>query len=98
MTGEGTVPPKESYKRRPYGAGKLTAYFMNGQNREKVKIGSKVEVVLKADQRTGKLTRGTVAEILTNSSFHPRGIKVRLKDGQIGRVQNIIPPSTQTAP
>jgi uncharacterized repeat protein (TIGR03833 family) len=48
-----------------------------------------VEVVLKADQQTGKLTRGVVAEILTNSEFHPRGIKVRLTDGQVGRVQNI---------
>ena len=64
---------------------------MNGQNREDVKIGSKVEVVLKADQKTGALTYGIVAEILTNSSFHPRGIKVRLEDGQVGRVQNIIP-------
>ncbi len=63
---------------------------MNGQNRENVKIGSNVEVVLKADQRTGKLTYGIVAEILTNSSFHPHGIKVRLEDGQVGRVQNII--------
>lgn len=63
---------------------------MNGQNREDVKIGSKVEVVLKADQRTGTFTYGIVAEILTNSSFHPHGIKVRLEDGQVGRVQNII--------
>lgn len=66
---------------------------MNGQKRENVKIGSEVEVVLKADQRTGKLTGGIVAEILTSSSFHPHGIKVRLKDGQVGRVQNIISPS-----
>ena len=65
---------------------------MNGQNREDVKIGSGVEVVLKADQKTGTLTYGTVAEILTTSSFHPHGIKVRLKDGQIGRVQNIMSP------
>ena len=64
--------------------------FMNGQNRQDVKIGSKVEIVLKADQRTGTLTQGTVAEILTNSSFHPHGIKVRLTDGQVGGVQNII--------
>lgn len=63
---------------------------MNGQNREDVKIGSRVEVVLKADQRTEKLTSGIVAEILTNSSFHPHGIKVRLEDGQVGRVQNIV--------
>ena len=63
---------------------------MNGQNREDVKIGSKVEIVLKADQIIGKLTYGIVAEILTNSNFHPHGIKVRLEDGQVGRVQNII--------
>jgi len=64
---------------------------MNGQNRENVKIGSEVEIVLKKDQRTGKLTRGIVAEILTSSAFHPRGIKVRLKNGQVGRVQKIYP-------
>jgi len=67
---------------------------MNGQNREDVKIGSEVEVVLKADQKTGILTHGIVAEILTNSNFHPRGIKVRLEDGQVGRVQNIISPAS----
>lgn len=63
---------------------------MNGQNREDVKPGSEVELVLKEDQRTGKLTRGVVSEILTNSSSHPHGIKVRLESGQVGRVQNII--------
>lgn len=63
---------------------------MSGQNREDIKPGIEVEVVLKADQRTGKLTRGVVAEILTSSDFHPRGIKVRLADGQVGRVQNIL--------
>lgn len=63
---------------------------MNGQRREDVKIGSEVEIVLKEDQRTGTLTRGIVAEILTNSSFHPHGIKVRLENGQVGRVKNII--------
>ncbi|WP_336623992.1 YwbE family protein, partial [Nocardioides sp.] len=57
-----------------------------------VKIGSRVGVVLKTDQKTGMLTYGIVAEILTNSSFHPHGIKVRLEDGQVGRVQNIMPP------
>jgi len=62
---------------------------MDGQKRENVKIGSEVEIVLKADQRTGKLTRGIVAEILTSSASHHRGIKVRLKDGKIGRVQKI---------
>lgn len=64
---------------------------MNGQNRENIKIGIGVEIILKADQRTGKLTRGVVAEILTSSNFHPHGIKVRLEDGQVGRVQKIYP-------
>jgi len=64
---------------------------MDGQRRENIKIGSEVEIVLKKDQRTGKLTRGIVAEILTGSTFHHRGIKVRLKDGQVGRVQKIYP-------
>ncbi|NRD77068.1 YwbE family protein [Bacillus sp. BRMEA1] len=62
---------------------------MNGQNRKDVFPGLEVEIVLKADQKTGKLTRGIVKDILTNSSTHPHGIKVRLTDGQIGRVQVI---------
>ena len=62
-----------------------------GQRRENVKIGSEVEIVLKKDQRTGNLTRGIVAEILTSSASHHRGIKVRLADGQVGRVQKIYP-------
>jgi len=64
---------------------------MNGQNRENIKIGSKVDIVLKKDQPTGKLTQGIVADILTSSSFHPRGVKVKLENGQVGRVQNIYP-------
>ncbi|MBF4692549.1 YwbE family protein [Fusibacter ferrireducens] len=63
---------------------------MNGQNRSNIKIGSKVMIVLKADQRTGKLTEGVVKKILTNSSSHPHGIKVMLEDGQVGRVQKIM--------
>lgn len=63
---------------------------MHGQNREDIKIGSEVEIVLKQDQSTGILTRGIVAEILTSSDFHPHGIKVRLEDSQVGRVQSII--------
>lgn len=63
---------------------------MNGQNRADIKIGMAVKIVLKADQRTGKLTQGVVARILTNSSNHPHGIKVMLEDGQVGRVQEII--------
>lgn len=63
---------------------------MNGQNRKDIKPGLEVYIVLKRDQRSGKRTRGIVKDILTNSSFHPHGIKVRLKDGQVGRVQEII--------
>ncbi|MGL5376744.1 MAG: YwbE family protein [Cetobacterium sp.] len=63
---------------------------MNGKNRSNVKAGIKVLVVKKEDQRTGKLTEGVVKDILTNSSTHPHGIKVRLTDGTVGRIQNII--------
>lgn len=62
---------------------------MNGQNRKDIAPGMTVEIVLKADQKTGKRTIGVVKDILTNSSFHPHGIKVRLTDGKIGRVQLI---------
>lgn len=63
---------------------------MNGQNRKDVTIGARVNIVLKADQRTGKLTEGVVARLLTKSSSHPHGIKVMLADGQVGRVQEIL--------
>ncbi|KAF5083978.1 hypothetical protein DSECCO2_83390 [anaerobic digester metagenome] len=63
---------------------------MNGQNRKDIKAGIEVYIVLKKDQRTGKRTKGIVKNILTKSSFHPHGIKVRLQDGQVGRVQEII--------
>jgi uncharacterized repeat protein (TIGR03833 family) len=66
-------------------------YTMNGQNRSDIKPGLKVAIVLKKDQRSGTLTKGVVADLLTNSSFHPHGIKVRLTDGQVGRVQEIYP-------
>jgi uncharacterized repeat protein (TIGR03833 family) len=62
---------------------------MNGQNRKDITPGLAVKIVLKTDQRTGKLTSGIVKDILTNSSTHPHGIKVRLTDGQVGRVQEI---------
>ncbi|QTH42835.1 YwbE family protein [Cohnella sp. LGH] len=62
----------------------------NGKLRSDVKPGLQVDIVLKQDQRTGKLTRGIVKELLTNSPQHPHGIKVRLQDGQVGRVQNIV--------
>ena len=61
----------------------------DGRNRQDIRPGLEVSIVLKQDQRTGKLTRGVVKDILTSSSFHPHGIKVRLVDGQVGRVQQI---------
>jgi uncharacterized repeat protein (TIGR03833 family) len=63
---------------------------MNGQNRNDVKIGTTVDIELKKDQKTGKLTRGTVMKLLTNSATHPHGIKVMLSDGQVGRVQKVL--------
>jgi len=63
---------------------------MNGQARSNIKPGITVLIVLKQDQRTGKLTKGIVKDILTKSSNHPHGIKVRLMDGQVGRVQEIV--------
>ena len=63
---------------------------MNGQNRSDIYPGLEVEIILKQDQRTGKRTRGIVKDLLTSSSFHSRGIKVRLEDGQVGRVSEII--------
>lgn len=63
---------------------------MTGQNREDIREGLEVEIVLKEDQHTGKLTRGIVQDILTNSPFHPHGIKVRLESGEVGRVQSIV--------
>lgn len=62
---------------------------MNGTNRNDIHPGLRVHIVLKKDQRSGKLTAGVVKDILTNARFHPHGIKVRLEDGQIGRVKEI---------
>jgi len=61
-----------------------------GQNRNEIKVGSEVAIVLKKDQRSGELTEGVVKRILTKSSFHPHGIKVILEDGQVGRVKEIL--------
>ncbi|HVG32862.1 MAG TPA: YwbE family protein [Pyrinomonadaceae bacterium] len=66
---------------------------MNGQDRKDIKPGLKVSIVLKQDQRSGKLTRGTVKDILTKSAHHPHGIKVRLETGEVGRVKEIIDES-----
>ncbi len=63
---------------------------MAGTHRGDIRAGSEVYIVLKKDQRSGKLTHGRVKDILTPSAFHPHGIKVRLDDGQVGRVKQII--------
>lgn len=62
---------------------------MDGTNRKEIRVGLRVLVVRKEDQRSGKLTEGVVARLLTNSSHHPRGIKVMLEDGTVGRVRMI---------
>ena len=69
---------------------RLYLWPMKGNQRNEIEQGMKVRIVLKADQRSGKLTEGTVKDILTNSSFHPHGIKVRLMNGQVGRVKEIL--------
>jgi uncharacterized repeat protein (TIGR03833 family) len=63
---------------------------MSGQNRSDIYPGLEVDIILKKDQRSGKRTRGIVRDLLTSSAFHSRGIKVRLEDGQVGRVAEII--------
>jgi uncharacterized repeat protein (TIGR03833 family) len=63
---------------------------MNGQTRANIKPGITVLIVLKQDQRTGKLTKGIVKDILTSSATHPHGIKVRLQSGAVGRVKEIV--------
>ncbi|MGA7838891.1 MAG: YwbE family protein [Ignavibacteriaceae bacterium] len=61
-----------------------------GNKRSDIKVGLRVKIVLKKDQRTGNLTEGIVKNILTNSAVHPHGIKVRLESGEVGRVKEII--------
>lgn len=63
---------------------------MQGQNRKDIYPGLEVGIILKKDQRTGTVTYGVVEKLLTSSAFHSRGIKVRLEDGQIGRVCEIV--------
>lgn len=63
---------------------------MNGNNRSDIKVGGRVKVVQKQDQRTGRLTEGIVQAILTKSGAHPHGIKVRLESGIVGRVKEIL--------
>ena len=62
---------------------------MSGRNRQDIKPGMQVAIVLKKDQRSAKLTRGIVKDILTKSPKHPHGIKVRLQSGEIGRIKEI---------
>jgi len=75
---EGKNPPKRG------------EYKMDGQKRANIKSGTRVQVIKKEDQRSGKLTEGIVKDILTNSPNHPHGIKVRLQDGTVGRVQVVL--------
>ncbi|GGH02584.1 YwbE family protein [Mucilaginibacter phyllosphaerae] len=63
---------------------------MHGRNRAEIYPGLEVDIILKKDQRSGKLTRGIVKDLLTSASYHSRGIKVRLEDGQVGRVAEIV--------
>ncbi len=63
---------------------------MNGQNRADIYPGLEVDIIQKKDQRSGKLTRGIVEDLLTSAPFHSRGIKVRLEDGTVGRVAEIV--------
>jgi len=63
---------------------------MNGNNRSDIKTGTHVKIVQKQDQRSGKLTEGTVLDVLTKSPTHPHGIKVRLQNGTVGRVKVIL--------
>jgi uncharacterized repeat protein (TIGR03833 family) len=63
---------------------------MDGREREDVRPGLTADIVLKQDQRTGRLTRGVVKDVLTKSAFHPHGIKVRLETGEVGRVKELI--------
>lgn len=64
---------------------------MTGTRRADIRPGMRVSIVLKADQRTGRLTEGVVATLLTKSPTHPHGIKVRLADGRVGRVKAVHP-------
>jgi uncharacterized repeat protein (TIGR03833 family) len=69
---------------------------MNGQHRKNVYPGAEVDIILKKDQGSARLTRGIVKDILTSSPFHPHGIKVRLVSGDVGRVQAVLEASNET--
>jgi uncharacterized repeat protein (TIGR03833 family) len=67
---------------------------MDGSERKNVRPGLTVDIVMKQDQRTGRLTRGVVKDVLTKSSYHPHGIKVRLESGEVGRVKEVVNEGT----
>ena len=77
------------------GAGVEMRDDMSGNTRSSLKVGMTVLIVLKQDQRTDKLTKGVIKDILTKSPNHPHGIKVRLESGQVGRVKEIVPESKE---
>ena len=64
--------------------------MLDGRNRKNIRLGCKVTIVQKQDQRSGNITEGTVKRILTNSPNHPHGIKVQLTSGEVGRVKNVL--------
>lgn len=68
----------------------IRVLHMNGQNRKDIYPGLEVGIILKKDQRNGNVTYGVVKDLLTSAAFHSRGIKVRLDDGQIGRVVEVV--------
>jgi uncharacterized repeat protein (TIGR03833 family) len=67
-----------------------------GNQKDDIRIGATVDIIQKEDQRSGKKTRGTVQEILTRSSYHPHGIKVRLRGNRVGRVAAVIDSAVET--
>ncbi len=82
---------RQTRGRKGKGVTVITGVPLDGQQRSDIRPGMRVEIILKKDQRTGKRTTGIVRDILTSAAFHSRGIKVRLDDGRIGRVQGILP-------
>jgi uncharacterized repeat protein (TIGR03833 family) len=83
-------PVLNTHMMREYDDRKDEVSSMNGTDRVNIKPGLRVSIILKKDQRSGKLTEGIVKDILTKSPAHPHGIKVRLEGGQVGRVKEII--------
>ena len=81
---------RQTRGRKGKGVTVITGVPLDGQQRSDIRPGMRVEIILKKDQRTGKRTIGIVRDILTSAAFHSRGIKVRLDDGRIGRVQSVL--------